>query len=82
MGAYYGYNRVSTKKQHLDRGDASITAFCERQGFPLARIYTDKATGRNYDRSRWVVLRDDILRPGDVLILLELDRFGRTKKAF
>jgi DNA invertase Pin-like site-specific DNA recombinase len=77
--SYYGYNRVSTKQQHLDRGDASIKAFCEERGYPLIKIYSDKQTGRNFDRARYVVLKEDVLREGDVLIVSELDRIGRTK---
>ena len=27
--AYYGYHRISTKEQHLDRGIIEIKRFCE-----------------------------------------------------
>ena len=41
MGRYYGYNRVSTKEQHLDRGSQAIRSFCENAGYPLDKIYED-----------------------------------------
>lgn len=76
---YIGYNRTSTKQQHLDRGNKDITEFCNNRGLPLKKIYTDKCTGRNFDRPRFLVMKEDILESGDCLIIPELDRLGRTK---
>lgn len=78
---YYGYHRVSTKQQHLDRGIDAIESFCRERDYPLVRIYTDKVSGKKDDRPRYTVLKEDVLRPGDTLILHELDRLARTKKA-
>ena len=46
----------------------------------LARIYTDQQTGKNFNRPRYQVLKEDILRVGDTLIVTKLDRLGRNKK--
>lgn len=78
MGCCYGYNRVSSKKQHLDRGKEQIEAFCREKGFTLERIYEDKQTGRHFDRPRYIVLKEDVLRSGDTLIIPEYDRLGRS----
>lgn len=78
---YYGYHRTSTKDQHLDRGIIEISTFCQKQNFLLKKIYTDQATGTNFDRPRYKVLKEDILQPGDTLIITEIDRLGRDKKA-
>lgn len=78
MPNYYGYNRVSTKEQHLDRGRKSIESFCEERGYHLERIYEDKQTGRHFDRPRYTVLKEDVLRSGDTLIIPEYDRLGRA----
>jgi len=78
MGNYYGYNRVSSKEQHLDRGREKIKSFCKERNFPLEKIYEDKQTGKNFDRPRYIVLKEDILRPGDTLIIPEYDRLGRA----
>lgn len=78
---YYGYHRTSTKEQHLDRGIIEITNFCQKQNFDLRKIYTDQVTGSNFDRPRYKVLKEEILHPGDILIITEIDRLGRDKKA-
>ncbi|MDO5817021.1 MAG: recombinase family protein [Eubacteriales bacterium] len=77
---YIGYHRTSTKEQHLDRGLAEIKAYCEQNGIPLKKIYTDQQTGKNFDRPRYTVMKEDVLEAGDVLIITELDRLGRNKK--
>lgn len=75
---YYGYNRVSTKDQHEDRGNSSIKEFCKQHGYHLEKIYVDKMSGKNFDRARYIVLKEDVLRTGDVLIIPEYDRLGRA----
>jgi DNA invertase Pin-like site-specific DNA recombinase len=77
---YIGYHRTSTKEQHLDRGLAEIKAYCEQNNIPLKKIYTDQQTGKNFDRPRYTVMKEDVLEAGDVLIITELDRLGRSKK--
>ena len=77
--AIYGYHRVSTKEQHLDRGVQEITDYCESNGLQLEKIYCDKMTGKTFDRPRYKVLKEDVLRRGDILIIAELDRLGRDK---
>lgn len=77
---YYGYHRVSTKEQNLDRGIKGIEDFCKQKNYPLQKIFLDKITGKSFDRPRYTVLKEDVLREGDTLILYELDRLGRNKK--
>jgi DNA invertase Pin-like site-specific DNA recombinase len=76
---YYGYHRVSTKEQHLDRGVEGIKEFCKERNYPLERVYVDKITGKSFDRPRYTVLKEDVLRNGDTVIFYELDRAGRNK---
>lgn len=77
----YGYHRTSTKEQHLDRGITELETYCKNNNLKLERIFTDQQTGKNFDRPRYTVLRDDVLRSGDTLIITELDRLGRNKQA-
>lgn len=77
--SYYGYHRTSTKEQHLDRGIIEIKKYCEEHRLPITNIFTDQQTGKNFNRPRYTVLVEDVLRPDDVLIVTELDRLGRNK---
>lgn len=76
----YGYHRTSTREQHLDRGIKEITAYCEQNGMELEKIFTDQQTGKNFNRPRYQVLKEDVLRTGDELIITEVDRLGRNKQ--
>ena len=78
--AVYGYHRVSTKDQYLDRGICEIQEFCKEHDMDLVNIFTDQQTGKNFNRPRYTVLMDDVLRKGDVMIVTELDRLGRNKR--
>ena len=78
--AVYGYHRTSTKEQHLDRGIQEIQSYCSEHHLKLENIFTDQQTGKNFNRPRYTVLIEDVLRPGDILIVTELDRLGRNKK--
>ena len=77
----YGYHRTSTREQHLDRGIKEIENYCQKNGLMLQRIYTDQQTGKNFNRPRYIVLKNDILRSGDTLIITEVDRLGRNKQS-
>jgi len=76
----YGYHRTSTKEQHLDRGILEITKYCSDNKLELEKIFTDQMTGKNFNRPRYTILKEDVLRPGDELIVTELDRLGRNKQ--
>ena len=76
-----GYHRTSTTDQHLDRGIKEIENFCEKNNLKLSRkIFTDQQTGKNFNRPRYTVMKEDVLEPGDTLIITELDRLGRNKE--
>ena len=80
LGDYFGYHRVSTGSQHLDRGIEEIEKFCADHGIMLkSPVFTDKQKGKTFDRPRYTVLKEDVLRAGDTLIITEVDRLGRNK---
>lgn len=70
-GELVGYARVSTEHQVLDR---QIDAL-ERAG--CTKIFTDKVSGRTMDRPGWERCTE-YLRPGDHLLVTEMDRIGRS----
>ena len=77
---YIGYHRTSTTDQHLDRGIIEIENYCDQNNIPLKKIYTDKQTGKNFNRPRYIVMKEDVLESGDTLIISEVDRLGRNKR--
>lgn len=77
--AVYGYNRTSTKEQHLDRGNKRIQDFCLQNDMPLVEIYTDQQTGKNFERPEYQFIKKRMLA-GDILIISELDRLVRSKE--
>jgi len=72
----YGYARVSSKEQHLDRQLDALVKF----GVPERDIITDKASGKDFDRPGYIALKTRILREGDTLVIKDLDRLGRNKQ--
>ena len=76
----YGYHRTSTREQHLDRGITEITAYCSSNNLELEKIFTDQLTGKNFNRPRYTIMKEDVLRPEDELIITEVDRLGRNKQ--
>lgn len=69
----YGYARVSTKEQNVDR---QITAFLG-EGIDSRNIYKDKATGSNFNRKKYRTLLKK-LKKGDELYIKSIDRLGRN----
>ena len=69
----FGYARVSTTGQNLAR---QLVALHEA-GIPDADIFTDQKSGKDFDRPAWKRLLRK-LRPGDLLVVTSLDRFGRN----
>lgn len=70
----YGYARVSSKEQNLDRQIEALLSV----GIEERHIIVDKASGENFDRIGYQSLKQAILRQGDTLVVKELDRIGRN----
>lgn len=73
----YAYLRVSTKEQNLDRQIPAIKAY--RPEIEDENIISDKQSGKSFDRKNYIPLKSK-LKPGDELIIKELDRLGRNKQ--
>ena len=73
----YAYIRVSSSEQHLDRQVIAIREVCP--DIPDMRIYSDKQSGKNFERAGYQLLKS-VLMPGDEVIIKELDRLGRNKE--
>lgn len=67
----YGYARVSTTEQNLDRQMVSLN------DAGISQIFADKASGRDFDRPAYKRLMRK-LKQGDVLFVSSIDRLGRN----
>lgn len=73
MSKKIGYARVSTKGQNLD---SQLDAL-RKAGVEPDDVFTDKATGTNMDRPGWEAC-NNYLRKGDTLVVVAIDRIGRS----
>lgn len=70
----FGYARVSTAEQNEDRQVLELLEY----GIEERDIYVDKQSGRSFERTNYMSLRNSILRNGDILVVKSIDRFGRN----
>lgn len=73
----YYYARVSSASQNLAR---QIEAF-HKDGADDHDIITEKKSGKNMDRPEYQAMKEHMLRSGDTLVVMSLDRLGRDKQA-
>ena len=74
MGRIFGYARVSHQDQNLDRQIEKL------KKFNPDKIYEDKASGKDFIRENYQLMKEHALLSGDTLIIKELDRLGRNKQ--
>ena len=71
--ATYGYIRVSTAEQNEDRQTIAM----KEQKISAERIYTDKISGKDFERPAFKELSKK-LTTGDLLYIKSIDRLGRN----
>ncbi|RDY27522.1 recombinase family protein [Romboutsia weinsteinii] len=71
----YGYCRVSTKHQSLQRQISALIKYGINERF----IFSDKYSGKTLDRAGLNELTS-IIKPGDKIVIKEIDRLGRNRK--
>lgn len=69
----YGYIRVSTKEQNIDRQFSAM----KKENIEMKQIYIDKASGKDFNRKRYRALMRK-LKEGDELYIKSIDRLGRN----
>ena len=69
----YGYIRVSTKEQNEDRQFIAL----HEQNIPERNIYTDKQSGKDFDRPQYKRLIRR-MKKDDLLYIKSIDRLGRN----
>ena len=71
----FGYARVSSKTQNLDRQIEELKKYVEPE-----YIVTDKASGKDLERPGYMALKGVLgMREGDTLVVHSLDRLSRSK---
>lgn len=72
----YGYARVSTKEQNLDRQIVTLKKYVSEE-----QIIVDKQSGKDLERPGYQALKGALgLRAGDTLYVKSLDRLSRNKQ--
>ena len=72
-GITYGYVRVSSRDQNLDRQLVAMEQF----GVPADHVVIDRQSGKDFDRPGYRRLGRK-LKPGDTLVIKSIDRLGRN----
>ncbi len=70
----FGYVRVSTKEQNLDRQFEALKQYVSDEKY----IYSDKASGKDMERDGFQNMLK-AMRSGDTLYIKSIDRLGRNK---
>ncbi len=69
----YGYVRVSSKEQNIDRQLIALQDY----GIQSRDIFIDKLSGKDFERPQYLRLVKK-LKPGDTLVIKSIDRLGRN----
>lgn len=76
----YAYCRVSTEQQNLDRQEDAIKKYVEENNINIDVWFADKISGKTFERDNYLQMKE-LVEEGDVIIIKELDRFGRSMSA-
>jgi len=69
----YGYVRVSSKDQNLNRQLDGLIGY----GIDKEDIYIDKMSGKNFERPNYRKMISHV-KKGDTIVILSIDRLGRN----
>lgn len=75
----YAYARCSTNetRQSTERQIEAFKQWENKEGIIIDKIYEEYATGKNFDREIYQEMKNTVEKD-DVIIVKELDRFGRS----
>ncbi|MFA9396829.1 MAG: recombinase family protein [Clostridiaceae bacterium] len=75
MNKIFGYIRVSSQDQNIDRQLKEMLDLKIEQ----RDIFIDRQSGKDFERPEYKAMKN-ILRPGDLLYIKSIDRFGRNSR--
>lgn len=70
----FGYARVSSRGQNLDRQIYLL----KEEGIDERDIFVEKESAKDFERPVYRNLVDFVMREGDMMVVAELERFGRN----
>ena len=73
----YSYCRVSTQYQDLSRQEEAVKKYCQENEIKVDREFSDKISGKTFERKEYQEMKE-LVEKDDVIIIKELDRFGRS----
>lgn len=76
MAKLYGYMRISTDKQFVDRQQAGIEEYARKHEKTIDEYFIDVISGANLNKPEWTRLKET-LQKNDTIIVLDFDRLGR-----
>jgi DNA invertase Pin-like site-specific DNA recombinase len=83
--ALYCRVSTSTKDQTTENQLRELTAYCDRMGYEIIKIYEDEVSGAKAREKRPAyneMCQDAFLKKFDVIIGWDVSRFGRSMKEF
>ena len=83
--AIYCRVSTSTKDQTTENQLRELTAYCERMGYEVVKVYEDEVSGAKSREKRPAyseLCKDAFLKKFDVIIGWDVSRFGRSMKEF
>ena len=83
--ALYCRVSTSTKDQATENQLRELTAYCDRMGYEVTKIYEDQISGAKSREKRPAyneLCKDAFLKRFDLVIAWDVSRFGRSLKEF
>jgi DNA invertase Pin-like site-specific DNA recombinase len=83
--ALYCRVSTSTKEQTTENQLRELTAYCDRMGYEVVKVYEDEVSGAKTREKRPAyneLCKDAFLRKFDAIIGWDVSRFGRSMKEF
>lgn len=77
---YIGYHKINKTEKQAE-GIEAIKSFCEGNKIILftGAVYTDELSGQKKNGSKYAFLKNEILSPGDALIITAFSSLGKRK---
>ena len=73
----YGYVRVSSTDQKIDRQTRAMKEFAKKENIEFDDFYVDKESGKDFERKNYQIMKKR-LTSNDLVVIKSIDRLGRN----